>query len=113
MKAKVKKTGEIIEVVPDSTNRYYHDSESGTLVYGEVDLQFDFTDDWQQVRIQAAIAAMQGILSDEEVVGYACSEATYKENEKHTIPVAVARFAAACADALIIELKEKGGSDEE
>ena len=56
--------------------------------------------------IQAAIAAMQRILSDEDEVGYACSEATYKENEKHTIPIAVARFAAACADALVAELKQ-------
>ncbi len=44
--------------------------------------------------------------SDEDEVGYACSEATYKENEKHTIPIAVARFAAACADALVAELKQ-------
>lgn len=49
---------------------------------------------------------MQRILSDEDEVGYACSEATYKENEKHTIPIAVARFAAACADALVAELKQ-------
>lgn len=61
--------------------------------------------DWEQRRYELAKAAMQGILSDEEEVGYACSEAPYKENEKHTIPKAVARFAIACADALINELK--------
>lgn len=46
-------------------------------------------------------------LSNEEEVGYACSGATYKENEKHTVPKAVAQFAIACADVLINELKGK------
>lgn len=48
---------------------------------------------------------MQGILSDNTVVGYAYSEADYKKGEKHTIPKGIARFAIACADALINELK--------
>lgn len=48
---------------------------------------------------------MQGILSDNTEVDYACSEADYKKGEKHTIPISIARFAIACADALINELK--------
>lgn len=64
--------------------------------------------DWEKRRYEIAKSAMNGILSDENEVGYACSEATYKDNEKHTIPIAVSRFAVACADALIDELK-KGG----
>lgn len=123
MKARVKATGEIIELdeinisVMDYARGIYKDKSNGTK-YKSRELEFlqtknEDTIDWNQVRIQAAIAAMQGILSDEDEVGYACSEATYKENEKYTIPVAVARFAAACADALIIELKEKGGKYEE
>ena len=63
--------------------------------------------DWEQRRYELAKAAMQGILSNEEEVGYACSGATYKENEKHTVPKAVAQFAIACADVLINELKGK------
>lgn len=60
---------------------------------------------WEQRRYELAKAAMQGILSDEGEVNFSCSDAEYKENEKHTVPKAVARYAIACADALINELK--------
>lgn len=53
------------------------------------------------IRQQAAIAAMQGILSNAD--GF---EFLYKENEKHTIPTGVARLAIACADELIKQLNE-------
>lgn len=116
MKARVKSTGEIIELdesnisVLEYARGIYKNKSNGTK-YKSRELEFiqepkGDTTDWQQVRIQAAIAAMQGILSDEDEVGYACSEATYKENKKHTIPIDVARFAAACADALVEELKQ-------
>lgn len=105
MKARIKSTGEIVEVedlYDDGTalvkGRYFKVSE--------LDFFDNFeTIDWEHRRYELAKAAMQGILSDEEEVGYACSEATYKENEKHTVPKAVAQFAIACADALINELK--------
>lgn len=61
--------------------------------------------DWEQRRYELAKSAMQGILSDNTEVGYACSEANYNKGEKHTIPISIARFAIACADALINELK--------
>ena len=91
--------------------RTYISDDCSGIYYSLSELEFlqtngEDTIDWNQVRIQAAIAAMQRILSDEDEVGYACSEATYKENEKHTIPIAVARFAAACADALVAEPKQ-------
>ncbi len=113
----VHETGERV-ISKNGIERVYINDDCSGIYYSQSELEFlqtndEDTIDWNQVRIQAAIAAMQGILSDEEEVGYACSEATYKENEKHTIPVAVARFAAACADALIIELKKKGGKYEE
>lgn len=126
MKARIKSNGHIVNVhetgerviSKNGIERVYISDDCSGIYYSRSELEFlqtknEDTTDWNQVRIRAAIAAMQGILSDEEEVGYACSEATYKENEKHTIPVAVARFAAACADALIIELKEKGGKYEE
>ena len=112
MKARVKATSEIGEVLcwADCSHEkisMYLENSVCDIPYSDIEvISIDNTTDWQQVRIQAAIAAMQGILSDEDEVGYACSEATYKENEKHTIPVAVARFAAACADALVEELKQ-------
>lgn len=107
MKAKIKATGEIVEVedlYDDGTalvkGRYFKVSE--------LDFFDNFeTIDWEQRRYELAKAAMQGILSNEEEVGYACSGATYKENEKHTVPKAVAQFAIACADVLINELKGK------
>lgn len=105
MKARIKATGTIVEVeglfdvgTALVNGRYFKVSE--------LDFFDNFeTIDWEHRRYELAKAAMQGILSDEEEVGYACSEATYKENEKHTVPKAVAQFAIACADALINELK--------
>lgn len=105
MKARIKATEEIVEVeglfdvgTALVNGRYFKVSE--------LDFFDNFeTIDWEHRRYELAKAAMQGILSDEEEVGYACSEATYKENEKHTVPKAVAQFAIACADALINELK--------
>ena len=123
MKARIKSNGHIVKVhetgerviSKNGIERTYISDDCSGIYYSQSELEFLQTNDEDtiEVRIQAAIAAMQGILSDEEEVGYACSEATYKENEKHTTPIAVARFAAACADALIIELKEKGGKYEE
>lgn len=55
------------------------------------------TTDWQQVRIQAAIAAMSIVADD----GYNV------RNEQHLI----AKYAVQIADALVAELK-KGGQDE-
>lgn len=61
--------------------------------------------DWGQRRYELAKAAMQGILSNEAESTYACMEAHYKEGEIRTIPKSIAKFAIACADALINELK--------
>lgn len=63
--------------------------------------------DWEQRRYETAKAAMQGILSNETEVNYACSEADYKKGEVRTIPKSIVRFAIACADALINDLKEE------
>jgi len=53
--------------------------------------------DWQQVRIQAAIAAMNIVADD----GYNV------RNEQHLI----AKYAVEIADALIAELQKKGGQE--
>ena len=74
------------------------------MVFKECELDFSAID-WEQRRYELAKAAMQGILSDKTIVSYASSEADYKKGEKHTIPISIARFAIACADALINELK--------
>lgn len=110
MKARVKATGEIINIADyarvtlDICDSYGNPLE---LSFDEVEILQERSDniDWEQRRYELAKAAMQGILSDEEEVRYACSEADYKKGEKHTVPKGIARFAIACADALINELK--------
>lgn len=113
MKARVKETGVLIDVIPKTNINAQHSGDNlyvcDNMIFRECELDFlnlgNSAIGWEQRRYELAKAAMQGILSDEEEVRYACSEAPYKENEKHTIPKAVARFAIACADALINELK--------
>ena len=72
-------------------------------------------DEWQGVRIQAAIAAMQGtitILGSGDGSAYnAVVVEGYRRNEK-TYPKEIAQFAVACADALIKELKKNGKEKE-
>ena len=75
-----------------------------------IDLWNNENTDWQSLRNQAAIAAMQGTIT---ILGssnrYAFTEVVvegYKGKEK-TYPKEIAQFSVACADALIEELKKK------
>ncbi|RGZ41151.1 hypothetical protein DW989_04620 [Bacteroides stercoris] len=107
MKARIKQTGEIGDVlcwddVGKTKLSILLKGNVCTIPYQNIEIiQLESNIDWEQRRYELAKAAMQGILSDEEEVGYACSEATYKDE----VPKAVARFAVAYADALINELK--------
>lgn len=105
MKARVKATGEIIELdeinisVMDYARGIYKDKSNGTK-YKCRELEFlqtknEDTIDWNQVRIQAAIAAMKSLITCYEGV----SNAEKKVIEKSVI----------YADALVAELKKKGG----
>ena len=58
--------------------------------------------DWRQVRIQAAIAAMQGILSNET----RHDEAIESCNDEYTIWASIAIDSVEYANALVKELKE-------
>ena len=58
--------------------------------------------DWQQVRIQAAIAAMQGLVSNEIHLNHADKVAEEKGINTSTF---LAKCAIDCADALVAELK--------
>lgn len=67
-------------------------------------------DEWQGVRIQAAIAAMQGtitILSSSDRYAFRDIVVEGFSGDKKTYPNEIAEFAVACADALIEELKKK------
>lgn len=113
MKARVKSTGVLVDVTPQLNINSQHSRDylyvCDNIVFRECELDFlnlgNSAIDWEQRRYELAKSAMQGILSDNTEVGYACSEADYKKGEKHTIPISIARFAIACADALINELK--------
>jgi hypothetical protein len=66
------------------------------------------TVDWQHYRIQASIAAMQGLVSNEIHLNHADKVAEEKGINTSTF---LAKCAIDIADALIEELK-KGGQDE-
>ena len=108
MKARIKSTGVLVDVTPQLNINPQHSNDylyvCGNMVFKECELDFSAID-WEQRRYELAKAAMQGILSDNTVFSYACSEADYKKGEIHTIPKGIAQFAIACADALINELK--------
>ena len=105
MKAKNIKTGEVVThfgISKKFGTISYVDSK-GFLHTSSNHNEWEIIEDTDtdNLRHQAAIAAMQGILSNQD--GF---EFLYKENERHTIPIGVARLAVACADELIKQLNE-------
>lgn len=118
MKARIIETGEEITIIGISkewgTIQYYgSDGAYRQRTFRDRELKLlDTTEspiDWEQRRYEIAKDAISGILSDEHSVEYACLATEYSENEKHTCPKAISRYAIACADALIKELK--GGEE--
>lgn len=66
--------------------------------------------DWEQVRINTAIAAMQGtitILSSSDRSAFREIVVEGFRGDKKTYPNEIAEFAIACADELVKELKKK------
>lgn len=115
MKARVIKTGEIIDVVPEinpnaiSGSDLFYTSDCRTYKGWELDfINIQNLIDWEQRRYEIAKSAMQGILSNQRQVDFALSQADYdieKYNGKIISPIAFAQYAVACADALIEKLK--------
>lgn len=113
MKARIKETSCIIEVSPiinlnaksSNDNLYSYNGR----VFKEQDLDFLNIEDCQYIREQKryeiAKAAMNGILSNKDSIDYACSESRYMINERRSVPKSIAKYALACADALMEELK--------
>ena len=113
MKAKIRKTGEVVDVIcyggsPDRRSDvldyvYYIDSRgvehtdpSHLNYYWDFEPIEETTDEhWRYIRERAAIAAMQGVMSCYDAIAY-----KYDKNY-------VARLAVGQADALIEELKKK------
>ena len=98
MKARIKKTGEIINIASYARITLDKCDSYGTPIEvrpEDVELIANIEEDdyWQNVRIQAAIAAMQGVMNFFGSIDY----------NRETI----ARLAVEQADALIEQLKEK------
>lgn len=82
MKIKIISTGEVVNIADYAKVTLDHCDSWGNPIeipFEDVELIKDAsnTNDWQQVRIQAAIAAMQGLLSNEKQVHIKVSEAAY------------------------------------
>lgn len=113
MKAKIKKTGEIVNLASYATITLDQCDSWGNPIEmkpEEVELIQEQTEDehWQDIRERAAIAAMQGTIT---ILGssdrYAFREVVVEgfRGTKRTFPNEIAEFACACADALIEKLK--------
>lgn len=93
MKARVKETGEIVDVIHKIGNIYSASDGNDYFING---LEFNVEEtDWTALRNQAAIAAMQGMLSNPELV-----DAGYDYR------LTIEKAAVGYADALIEELKK-------
>ena len=115
MKKRIRKTGEIVDVI--SYNKYTntarnseldwvsyvdskgmeHEHEKGLNIYWDFEDVEETPDtyiSWEQVRIKSAISALQGFCSN---------SVTFNDDDDK-----LAKWSVSCADALIAELK-KGG----
>lgn len=95
MKARVKATGEIVEVSPYWTE--IHTTNGGCYEMTEVDLIYDTPDYWTRLEHQYAGMAMQGILS----------MPVYGSNGSEVDQDAVIECAMEYAHALVEKMKEE------
>lgn len=104
MKAKIKKTGEIVNIADyarvtlNSCDSYGNPLELG---FDEVEILQEKSDniDWEQIRIKAAISALQGFAANSDTL---YSQASSKE---------LAIWSVCAANELITELKEGDRDD--
>jgi hypothetical protein len=115
MKARIKKTGEIVNIAEHATIELEMCDSYGDpicLCPEDIELiQEKTTEDehWQEVRESAAIAAMQGtitILSNSDRTAFRDIVVSGFRGNKKTYPNEIAEFALACADALVEQLKK-------
>ena len=101
MKARVKSTGEIVDVTR-IVDRYVMTHHLHTITFEKDELDFDIEDEpdyWTRLEHQYAGMAMQGILSNPDV------DLDYKSDE--CMPQAVAATAYYIAHALVEKMKEE------
>ena len=111
MKARVKATGEIIEVkVYKREHRLYirtHGEKTGEI-YRAKDLDFNIEDGntsdyWTRLEHQYAGMAMQGILANIDLL----MSLAKKKSDDYPAKYTVAEFAKDCAHALVEKMKEE------
>ena len=95
MKARIKATGEIVEVSPYWTE--IHTTNSGCYEMTEVDLMPDVPDYWTRLEHQYAGMAMQGILSNPRIMETSGCKNDYERLVETTISI---------AHALVEKMKE-------
>lgn len=106
MKAKIISTGEIINIADyarvtlDKCDDYGNPIE---VPFNDVELLKEplNTIDWQQIRIQAAIAAMQGVISNEGL----SNDIDKLSKDVESVRKRTAKISIEYADALVKELK--------
>ena len=106
MKARVKATGEIVEVYESCSEDFPWTDEMGDKVWKTEELIFLETTDntpdyWTRLEHQAAIAAMQGALANNDLLMQLLKRAKSGSRITH---VAV-EFANACAHTFVEKLK--------
>lgn len=105
MKARVKATGNVVDV---ELSHYIGDEAWYTskcqVSYSENELEFidDPKDYWERLRHQAAIAAMQGVLANADLLFSLC-----KNRSDCPVKVVAIEFATACADTFVERMKEE------
>jgi len=102
MKARIKATGEIVNVQSGSLIAVLRD---GDEAWNAEELEIEdveiLPDGYEEVRTRAAIAAMQGLLSNPEFVNTAYNEYN----------ISIEKVAVGYADAIVEQLKKKIGYD--
>ena len=106
MKAKIKETGEIVEVHDCSSDMYVEKfGELTGRLFHITELDFDnleSPDYWTRLEHQYAGMAMQGVLASADLLFSLC-----KKRGDCPVRVIATEFANDCAHALVEKLKEK------
>lgn len=103
MKAKVIKTGEVVEVQLRANGSWASSNMSNTKFFDESELDFEFQE-WDAFRMEAAKDAMSGMMANADFWRHIWSE--NRVDERCDYPSEIAHFAIACADELIRQLRD-------
>lgn len=114
IKARVKATGKLLEnVIPimsvDNKFVMFHEYGSDDDYYYYEELDFSNVIDLEQARVQASIAAMQGMLANPQTFEQIDHDERYKEIRGGDKVQLVAMTSVMYADALIAEIQKKMG----